>query len=87
MRSSKPFNNKSFLLGPKLLNTGEFKLFAPIRYRFLEAVPRACETRPRPISLVLKPAKYVSEEQVSFEKPAARRPPLLKVCQGQFHWL
>jgi hypothetical protein len=55
-----------------------------LKNRCLGVASRALENWPGPISPIFKPEKYVSDEQFSFEKPAAQRPPLLKASQTQF---
>jgi hypothetical protein len=55
----------------------------PLENRFPGVAPTAPENRPVPISPVLKHAKYVPDEQFSFEKLAAQCPLLLKAGQRQ----
>jgi hypothetical protein len=51
--------------------------------RFIALTPRAFESRQGAISPVLKSGKQVSDEQFSFEKRAAQRPPLCKAGKSQ----
>jgi hypothetical protein len=67
----------------KLFKTGEFKSFAPIGLQSLGVAPRAFENWQKAILLVLEYGKQVAHEQLSFEKRAAQRPPLLKAGQSR----
>jgi hypothetical protein len=65
------------------LKASKFKFLFLLENRFFVAAPIALENRPGPTSPVFKPAKYVSDEQLVFEKPVAEHLPFLKAAPGR----